>query len=211
MANLLSRQDHPQSSRSTRSSQGFSSVSGAHPCESPLHQVEHQAPTFLSLAPDFLVLDHFSAMAEPVGFCLPPHQLLSKLCQANLQFLFMVLARPAQPWFLDRLDLPFDTCSLQEPQGANSVQSQLWVCSMSTSGDPPPCFLTSIHLKVSTLHVNGLHLCKTMVIPDIFPCLGPGMSKDCSLCPVQALKVCLAKSEDKARTRSFSSSQTRWP
>ena len=50
---------------------------------------------------------------------------------------------------------------------------------------------------------ESLNLCKRGFIsakagfPSYLPCLEPGMSKDCSLCPVQALKVCLAKSGDK--------------
>ena len=39
--------------------------------------------------------------------------------------------------------------SLQEPEGASSMRSQPGVCSMTTCGNPPPCFLTS------TLHERG--------------------------------------------------------
>ena len=45
--------------------------------------------------------------------------------------------------------------------------------------------------------MKGASSLQKLVFPAILPCKEPGMSKDYSLCPVQALKVCLAKSGDK--------------
>ena len=80
------------------------------PCQTLLHQVKHQIPSFVSSAPDFLMLDTLSLPWQILwAYAFLPFQLLTKILtklrQSNVQLLFVVLARPAQPWSLDHLDL----------------------------------------------------------------------------------------------------------
>ena len=67
----------------------------------------------MSSAPDSLLLDILFLPWQILwAYAFPPHQLLTKILtklrQSNSQQLLMVLVRPAQPWFLDHLNLSFD-------------------------------------------------------------------------------------------------------
>ena len=75
--------------------------------------------------------------------------------------------------------------------------------------DPRPgnnsCFLTPVSSQRLNFALMGLNLCKSRLSqsPALLPCLGPDMSEECSLCPVQALEVYLAKTEDKCKNKEL--------
>ena len=64
-----------------------------------------------------------------------------------------------------------------------------------------------IHLLVSSQRLNffanGGSISAKLVIPALLPCLGLDMLDDHSLCPVQARKVFMAKTEDKHKNKKL--------
>ena len=76
-------------------------------------------------------------------------------------------------------------------------------CSMTTSGNPSSFFSYPFFISKTQLCTEGAPSLQKLVFPDILPRLGLDMSEDHSLCPVQALKVCLARTGDKCKNKEL--------
>ena len=72
---------------------------------------------------------------------------------------------------------------------------------MTTNGNPPYLFPHPGFISKTQLHAEGAQSLQKLVIPAIH--LGLDMSEDFSLCPVQALKVCLAEAGDKLKIKEL--------